>query len=368
MAAGTAKPRRVSDPAKADAPWFTEVLQHTGVLGHAVVTQVGRQRIGTGQIGQNVAFSLTYDRPAPEAPPSVVGKFPSPEPHGRAAAKTFRLYEREVRFYQEIAETVDIRVPVCYLADIDLDTGDFVLLFEDLRPAVQGDQLGGCSLDEAMLAIDELAALHAPRWGDPTLANIEWLGQYDTVEPNDMIRSVYQGLWPAFVAQYGSSLTSDALALGELFGASMNGWRRSWTRPYCVTHGDYRLDNMLFGTEQGGYPLATVDWQTVGHGPGIQDAAYFIGNSLRLSDRRAHEMDLLKRYYDSLVAQGVGSYEWRHCLADYKRATLAGVLMTVIASQVVASDDRGVAMFAAMAERHFAHAIDHHAGDTLTSA
>jgi hypothetical protein len=96
------------------------------------------------------------------------------------------------------------------------------------------------------------------------------------------------------------------------------------------------------------------------------DAAYFIGNSLRVPDRREHEMDLLKRYHDSLVARGVDDYEWSRCLADYRRATLSGVIMTVIASQVVASDDRGVAMFAAMAERHFAHAIDHQAGDTLT--
>src|SRR3972149_11119526 len=117
MASGTAKPRRVSDPAKADARWFTEVLQHTGVLGHAVVTQVGRQRIGTGQIGQNVAFSLTYDRPAPGTPTSVVGKFPSPEQQSRATAKALRLFEHEVRFYQEIAGTVDLRVPACYLAD-----------------------------------------------------------------------------------------------------------------------------------------------------------------------------------------------------------------------------------------------------------
>lgn len=351
-----------------DGRWFTEVLRYAGVLDDAVVTQVERQQIGTGQMGQNIAFSLTYDRPAPEAPATVVGKFPSPEPQSRAAAKTFRTYEREVGFYQEIAGTVDIRVPVCYLADIDLDTGDFVLLLEDLRPAVQGDQLTGCSLDEAMLAMDELAGLHAPRWGDPTLANIDWLGQYDDVEPNEVIRSVYQGLWPRFVAQYGSSLTSGALALGEAFGASMNDWRRSWTPPFCVAHGDYRLDNMMFGTEQGGYPLATVDWQIVGHGPGIMDAAYFIGNGLRVPDRRAHEMDLLKRYHDALSARGVEGYEWSQCLADYKRATLAGVLMTVIASQVVASDDRGVAMFAAMAERHFAHAIDHQAGDTLTRA
>ncbi len=365
MAAGTTKPRRVSDPAQADARWFTEVLQYAGVLGDGLVTQVERQRIGTGQMGQNVAFSLTYDSPESEAPSTVVGKFPSPEPKSRAAAKTFRTYEREVGFYQEIAGTVDIRVPACYLADINLDTGDFVLLLEDLRPAIQGDQLAGCNLAQAMLAMDELAALHAPRWGDPTLANIGWLGQYDDAEPNEMIQRVYQGLWPAFVRQYGHLLSPDALALGELFGASMGGWRRSWTPPYCVTHGDYRVDNMMFGSEQGGYPLATVDWQIVGHGPGIMDAAYFIGNSISVSDRRAHEMDLLKRYHDALAARGVNGYDWERCLADYGRATLSGVLMTVIASQVVASDDRGVAMFAAMAERHFAHALDHHVAHTL---
>ena len=364
--AGETKPQRVSDPAAADARWLTEVLKYARVLDDAIVTGVKGHRIGTGQVGQNVAFSLTYDRPAPGAPASIVGKFPSPEPKSRSAARTFRTYEREVGFYQEIAVTVDIRVPACYFADIDLDSGDFTLLLEDLRPAVQGDQLSGCTLDQALLAMEELAALHAPRWGDPALANIEWLGQYDDVQPNDMIRSVYQGLWPAFAAQYGPALTAEALALGELFGIFLNGWRRSWTPPYCVTHGDYRVDNMLFGTEEGGYPLATVDWQTVGHGPGIMDAAYFIGNSLRVPDRREHEMILLKRYHDSLVARGVADYEWSRCLAEYKRATLSGVIMTVIASQVVASDDRGVAMFAAMAERHFAHAIDHRVGDTLT--
>ncbi|MCH7483830.1 MAG: phosphotransferase [Chloroflexi bacterium] len=368
MAERTAKPALVSDPAMADARWFTDVLQHAGALSDAVVTAVERTRIGTGQTGLNVAFSLTYDKPAPDAPATVVGKFPSQEPQSRAAAKTFSLYEREIGFYEIIAETVDIRVPVCYFADIDLETGDFVLLLEDLRPAVQGDQLAGCSVDEALLAMSELAGLHAPRWDDPALADIEWLGQSDDTQSGDMLQMVYQGLWPGFVAQYGPSLSADALALGETFGCSVGDWGRDWTPPACVTHGDYRLDNMMFGTEEGGYPLTTVDWQTVGHGPGIRDAAYFIGAGLTLPERRAHEMDLLKHYHDALVARGVGGYEWQRCLDDYKRATLAGVLMTVIASQAVASDDRGRAMFAAMAERHFAHAIDHQATDRLTHA
>ena len=79
-----------------------------------------------------------------------------------------RNYEREVRFYKEIAPTVGIRTPRCYHADWDRDSGLFVLLLEDLAPAQQGDQIDGCTLEQAALALDELAKLHAPRWADPT--------------------------------------------------------------------------------------------------------------------------------------------------------------------------------------------------------
>jgi len=215
------------------------------------------------------------------------------------------IYPNEVELHQI---TIDGRIALG--ADSDFDG----------IPNV--DELAGCSLDDALLAMDELAALHAPRWDDRTLANIEWLGQYDDPQSHQMIQSMYQGLWPRFVAQYGSALAASALRLGEEYGASLSGWRRSWTGPCCVTHGDYRLDNMMFGTEEGGYPLATVDWQTVGHGPGILDAAYFIGNGLRAPDRRAHEMELLNRYHDALVARGVSGYEWKLCLADYAGSSL----------------------------------------------
>lgn len=365
MVEGTAKPRLVSDPAHVDAAWLTEVLRHAGVLEDAAVVDIQSQRIGTGQMGQNYAFALTYDAPAPGAPATVVGKFPSPEPKSRQAARTFRTYEREVGFYQEIAATVDIRVPKCYLAEIDLESGEFVLLFEDLRLAKQGDQIAGCSVEQAALAMEQLAALHAPRWGDESLSRISWLSGADTEDATGMIQAVYRGLWPSFVAQFGASLPADQLAIGEAFGVHMKEWRESFTPPFTVTHGDYRIDNMLFGTSEGGYPLTTVDWQTVGHGAGINDTAYFIGNGPRVGDRRAHEMDLLRRYYDCLVERGVTGYTWDRCFDDYRRATLSGVLMTVIASQVVASDERGVAMFAAMAERHFAHAADHGVGDIL---
>ena len=42
-------------------------------------------------------------------------------------------------------------------------------------------------------------------------------------------------------------------------------------------HGDYRLDNLLFG-EDG--TVTVLDWQTVSWGPPLVDASYFIGGCL----------------------------------------------------------------------------------------
>ena len=45
-------------------------------------------------------------------------------------------------------------------------------------------------------------------------------------------------------------------------------------------HGDYRLDNMLFGRPGSLRDLTVVDWQTVTWGPAMTDVAYFLGCAL----------------------------------------------------------------------------------------
>ena len=58
-----------------------------------------------------------------------------------------------------------------------------------------------------------------------------------------------------------------------------------------LVHGDYRLDNMLFGTAGADRALTVVDWQTVSWGPALTDLAYFLGCALPAQDRR----DALRR-------------------------------------------------------------------------
>ena len=71
-------------------------------------------------------------------------------------------------------------------------------------------------------------------------------------------------------------------------------------RPQGLVHGDYRLDNMLFGEDGADRPLTVVDWQTVTWGPALTDVAYFLGCALPVEQRREHYDALLRAYHDAL--------------------------------------------------------------------
>jgi hypothetical protein len=81
------------------------------------------------------------------------------------------IYEREVRFYAELAGSVPIRVPECYFGRID-DTGS-ILLLEDIRDLQVGDQVAGITEREAERIVDALAALHATFWEHQDLESMK---------------------------------------------------------------------------------------------------------------------------------------------------------------------------------------------------
>ncbi|MEY2420869.1 MAG: hypothetical protein QOI95_936 [Acidimicrobiaceae bacterium] len=328
--------------------WLTEVLG-------APVASVEKQMVGTGQMGDSVRLTLGYE-PDAAGPASVVAKLPALDPTSRATAAAMRSYEIEVSFYRELAPTLPVRAPRCHVALHDQSTDDFILLLEDLAPARQGDQLVGCSIDEAAIAVEELPKLHAPRWGDPRLADLPWLHR-NTADSAVMTTMLVTGLYDGFRTRYADRLEPDVFALCERFIPRLNAYLAGRPGPWTVAHGDYRLDNLLFGTDAGAPAVAVVDWQTVAHGPGIADLSYFVGAGLLAADRVAHEADLVHSYHAGLNAAGV-DLDWDDCWEQYRRHTFAGLVMAVAASMLVEQTDRGDDMFMAMANRHGRHALD----------
>jgi hypothetical protein len=331
------------------ADWLAEAL--APVADGARVTALVASRIGQGNVADSVRLVPTWDRPTP-APASVVAKVPSSEEVSRLTGFATRTYELEAAFYRELAGTVRVHRPTCYAAEYDAGEQRYVVLLEDMAPADAGDQVAGCSVPEAASVIPELAALHAPRWDDPTLLDLAWLGRPDpeSVTPTaEFIPTVF----PAFVDRYRDRLDGETLNLSERLMESLGSFLIDRPPPWTVVHGDFRLDNVLFGSPR----VAVLDWQTVRIGPALSDVGYFIGSALDPEARRRHERDLLRSYQEHLAIGGV-DLGWDECWEGYRRYCFDGLLMGIVASMLVARTPRGDDMFMAMVSRHARQARD----------
>src|SRR5437763_10586347 len=222
--------------------FLTEVL--AGVTGGAAVTAVDPALVGTGQLGECVRLTLTYDRDT-TAPTSLVAKLPCTDDTSGAAAAVVRAYEIEVGFYRDLRAGLSVRTPHCFHASLDLDSNDFVLLLEDITAGTQGDQLAGCSVDEAAAAVAQLPGLHAPRWGDASLEQLEWLHR-STEATSAMFTEIIRSLYPGFLDRYANQLSPDVVTLSERGVLALEELNADRPRPWTMAHSDSRLDNLRF--------------------------------------------------------------------------------------------------------------------------
>ncbi len=356
-------PRLVSTPESIDEEWLSEALREVGLLPTGHVSSVRRTAIGHGKMGDNVRYELTYDGAAADLPRSFVAKLPATDPVARTSSAVQGSYWREVSFYREVAPTAAIRTPKAYVALVDDNRSDYVILMEDMAPAETGDQIAGCSPAVAELALREAAKLHGPLCESEQIRDAEWVVP-SSEEGAALGQAMLSGMWPGFVERFGAAMSPEGVTLGQRFIDNFKDFALSYDGPRTLVHADYRLENMLFGNSDGGAPIAVVDWQSCSYGCGLADVAYFLGGGLGVEDRRAHERELVEIYRRELSAQGL-ELTSDDCWTQYRRNALHGILITVLGSMLSGQDDRGDRMFEAMISRHCQHALDMESGDFL---
>jgi hypothetical protein len=276
--------------------------------------------IGTGQLGFVAHTSLSYD--GGSGPSSLITKLPSTDPRSRGMGAATGVYEAEVRFYRDIAPTSKARVPALYAAALDAATGRFTLLLEDLSSTMDvGDMVGGGTVDQAALAVSELVPLQAPIWNAPTVTEPDWLG---THRPQMLFDQVQNAVAP-FLERFGPRLGDDHIRLVERLAPKATAVTGIvWQPPLVISHGDYRLDNMMFGRAESASPIALIDWQGARSGPPLLDAAIYLSSCLSPEQRRAVERDLLRDYHTSSSTMMYGHVdEPRHWVGHLR--TLASI-------------------------------------------
>jgi len=334
--------------------WLTVALRAGGSVGDVTVEDVRLEALaaGVGYMGEVVRLHLASS--GGSAPATMIAKVPTQDPTLRAMMKPTRVYEREARFFDEIAAGLPIRVPACYRAAFDLDADDYLILMEDLGDTPTGDQAVGVSVDDADRVLRTLARFHAHFWG-----NRNGLASFDFVpDTNGALNKFGEGIYaaslPGFMDGWGHLLVPEMQDPAARFGPNVPQLLdRLFAMPSTLVHGDFRADNLFFGTDSAGRPEITViDFQAISRGGAANDVGYFVSQNLSVADRRAHEHALLDAYHETLVAEGVTGYSREQLFEDYRVGVMYGWVIPVLAGgSLDTSSDRAKVLWTAVIDR-----------------
>jgi hypothetical protein len=360
--------------------WLTSVLRARGILTGSRVVSRETEILGEGEgfVGQIVRLSLDLDRPEPGAPASLIAKLPIGLGQNRQLGEAIGAYDREIRFYNDLAEQVPIPKPICYHAVMDPNpmagredailsffdrlprwlvrllvpfgmwlatksTRRYLLLLEDLAPGRRlGNQVEGCSPEEAESILRQIATVHAAWWERPELASLGWAPRVNILSRYAEV--LFRKASVGFIERFGPSLSPEFVGFVDWLGTGGTPVMKSLDgSPTTLVHGDYRLDNLFLSGEGADAKVTAFDWQTVARGPGVLDAAYFVSGNLTPETAVACEMDLLAAYHAQLVAEGVQGYDFEACLRDYRLSMLFVAYRLVAGIDLIDfSNERGV--------------------------
>ena len=131
-------------PEDLTSAWFTGMLRGAKRITDSTVETVEIAVVGTGQLGSLLRATLSYDRAEPGAPDSVIVKLASTDDGSREMGIRTGAYEAEVRFYQQIAPTIQMGLPHCEYAAFDAQHGWTTVVMTDLSDRTEpGDVLQG---------------------------------------------------------------------------------------------------------------------------------------------------------------------------------------------------------------------------------
>jgi hypothetical protein len=353
--------------------WLNEVLHETGYLKDLNIESISREPWGAGEgfVSDMARLTLTYDKESPELPKTMIVKMPTTFRTALTVALQYNLYEKEIRFYTEVAPKSPIRVPGLIYSDYNSDAKKYILILEDCSCHKMVDQVEGLNFKQTKQAIFSIADFHARWWDAPDLFSFDWIPK-----PKDEI------ITTAFINTFRNSW--DLAGKSEKFLDFLpEGGREVGEKVYkhfpwllnnvpdenlTIVHFDYRADNMFFDSENNKNPIITFDWGGALISGGILDIAYLLAGSIKLDLRRQIEEEMIKLYMKRLEENGITGIDFDYIWELYLRSLISYVWLPALSfTQLDISDPRGTELIKIGINRFFRTIIDNDASSVLPS-
>jgi hypothetical protein len=335
--------------------WLTHALRSGGAIGDDVAVVDGHRTVigqGVGFLSRVLRVALTYDAPC-GAPRSVVVKLEPDAGEFRTFGDELHAFEREIRFYREVAAVVPVRLPQLYYAEVQ--DAQAALMMEDLGFATPGDQVAGMHAAQVLATVRLIGGLQGRFWNNAALDALDWMPTSNHIEVD------YDAKWPSLVEHFGQFIGPDGLAVG----ARLLGGGAAWVeaeierRPRTIVHSDLRADNLLFGAPGTPDEVLVVDWQIAIRSMGAFDVARLMGGSELPVERRGHQFEVLRAWHDALRAAGVADYSYDDAVRDFRLGALSALSFPVhFHTGVLGTTGRSIAVSEAICRRLFISAAE----------
>ena len=280
-------------------------------------------------------------------PISVVVKMPSTTTRGREWGDSCNAYEREARFYREVAPSSPIRIPRCYLSLIDTTHDQFILVLEDVSQHTYGDQVKGLTPNQAIDAIRTIAPFHAYWWEHSGLSRLTWM----PTENLDLLHLFAQN-WPDYRHRFYDQMNEEERAIGDRLNWQGDRLAELHSQgPRTIVHSDFRADNLIFDNTSQENPVIVLDWQLAQRNMGAYDVARVVCGSVPFEDQRGRHREFVNVWHKSLISNGVHNFSQNEAWRNFQTALLTS-LYTPVAFHHLNSHEGGRGLKLARAYMH----------------
>lgn len=306
--------------------WLTDLQRRSGKLENAVVVNHSIEplaiQIGSANI---VRIILEYNVPENGVLSSMIAKFVSI--HKISHAEKLQVFwDREINFYKHLGSNSGISTPQCLYAEIDKQSGDYLLLMEDMSKCRVGDLSG--KLEDVEIAIKHLARFHAKWWNCEQLNKLPWGILFSSASRKN------EGLFKTFVDSllhvkeiYGNKIPETfCLVADRLQNIEVSIFTDD---SLTLVHGDYHPGNIFFQSNNEGR-FAVYDWAAVHNGCAGEDLGRIIFFGLTPELFELNQDYLVELYHKTLLEDVAIDYSLDQCWNNIRRGLLYNVFINTI--------------------------------------
>jgi hypothetical protein len=303
----------VRQPSDLTIAWAQRVVNNH--YPHIIVSSVN---IVSVEIGTTTRVRVKVKHNAPTMlPEQWFVKLPSLTWQARLITALPRLLHTEVRFYNEVAQSVSVIVPDFLAAQSQFGRGA-TLVLTDVKEcgAMLGSAGDALTFPQATRVVEQLASFHACFWKKERINHTyPWLAGPVRRLEDFLGTAMAVPLMKRGLHKSGNLVPSKLHAQAIHYARHRRQAMRFLTEaPQTLIHHDCHPGNLFWNQSQPGL----LDWQLVRFGEGISDIAYFLSTALDPETRRLHEVSLIAIYAQCLENNGIANIDVNILLQRYR--------------------------------------------------